>query len=85
MKTTHKSSSSFDVAVIDESFSIGGGADEEADLDPPICDIAIPIVPKIVPSALKVDQSSDFYTNLSDPIPSYPVHSDPPILPCIMN
>jgi hypothetical protein len=49
---THKSSSSFDVAWIEVSFSTGGGTFEPAGFDPPSLAYAIAPVPNIVPSAL---------------------------------
>jgi len=57
---THKSSSSFDVAWIEVSFSTGGGTFEPAGFDPPSLAYAIAPVPNIVPSALGVSWYSTF-------------------------
>jgi hypothetical protein len=51
-RKTHKSSSSFDVAWIEVSFSTGGGTFDPAGADPPSLAYAIAPVPNIVPSAL---------------------------------
>lgn len=57
---THKSSSSFESAEMDESSLIGTGPDGVAFFSPPEVAIAIPIVERRVPIALRCQLNSTF-------------------------